>query len=223
MSLKKKHIVFLIVSFSFSLFIIDQFKLNDIHTNDQGLKLSPMMRATVQIKDHIEQLRKNSTTKLSNEDQNRLSRKLSLVTMQISQLGNERDFQKTIQDIAKDLSPRDHAFYIQKAIDTTAPGDDRLAAVSILKEANESDFALAAIIIEPIRFLKDTHRQEQEFAFRAFAIEGLKSVSVIQNIQNQMDSPFLIDRLMRQKAFINRQTPSPEMQDQNALKKLIGQ
>lgn len=223
MKLHRYFLLAFIVILSFAMILINHFK----KTEQQPMKLihylTHQLNSSDGLKVRIEQVRKNITTQISNEEQLRLSQNLSRLAVQISQLGDQTQFENQLKELAQAVSPQDQIFYLKKALDHHLPGDERLAAISLIKESKNSDTVLSAIITNPLPFLKDTRRQEQEFAFRALAIEGIRSTDVLSELQNQVQSPFLLDRLLRQKAFLKQQAPSPDEQDQSALKKLIGQ
>ncbi len=223
MNSKNKYLFFLFLIVILTVLVIDRSRNKASKSEELKTVQTSPSESIAQFQQQFEQLNHSKNIEPTGEETKRLLKKLNLVALQISQLGEPDHWQRRLKEIANDLTKNDLMFYLNFAANIKNSGDERLAAISLIKESHAHDLFLAAFITNPVPFLQDTHRQEQEFAFRAFAIEGLQTIAIIQNIQNKIDSPFLVDRLMRQKAFILHQSAAPEIQDQNALKKLIGQ
>lgn len=214
--MNKKILIVTIILIALSILALIRQNLFELVSNNRQHKEN----AIGDIKDQLRELRKKQLPRGQDFDA-QLNSKLKSLALQISQLGNEEKFRNQLDLIARSLSDDEKFELMNIANNSQAQGDERLAAIYLLNLSQDADLLLSSIILEPLPVFSEQRRQEQEIAFRALAVEGIKNIALISAIENQTQSSFLIDRLERQKAYLAKRAPAPEAQDKKALEQLI--
>jgi hypothetical protein len=137
-----------------------------------------------------------------------------------------------LDQMAESLSD-ENVLSLQKIVSNSErPGDDRALAVELLsrKKTPESLLVLETFVKNHQTTTKSNWSRPQEFdsVITAQAIEGIasypekdKALTALHTLSRTVKETFLLDRIARSKESINGHAPSPDQQDDAALKKLI--
>lgn len=121
--------------------------------------------------------------------------------------------------------------YSRVARDLEADGDARATAAELLARNRRPEAvpSLEELIASPVPSTRDPRTQGFELALRSRAIEGLATIpgreadESLARLRSRLDERFLVDRLSRAERARRGEVPSPEEQDREALRKLIGE
>jgi hypothetical protein len=157
------------------------------------------------------------------------------LSQQVGQTHNDpQQIEKMLDSYAAQLNADQLKTLQQKAISLESEADLRALSVDLLAR-NGSDLAirsLANLALSEIPQLEPNsipikRRTEFETVLRAMAIEGLQKAKnpdlaklTVRQIIHKSSNQFLIDRAHRARASLEQGLPSPEKQDEEALKKL---
>lgn len=152
---------------------------------------------------------------------------------QIGQIQNDpASVELELKTLSKQMLPKDIKHMREIAEDTKNSGDDRALAIELLSRNQTADALdeLAGFIARHEKSAGQNWNRAREFEtiLRAQAIEGIgiypehaTAESVLQKIDEKISESFLKDRIARTRASLKGIAPTPDQQDEQALRKLV--
>lgn len=152
-------------------------------------------------------------------------------TAQIGRTQSEIEVENRLQSLARHLTT-DEIDYLSEVInDKQKNGDERALAVELLGR-NQSKTSLAELkdfVLSTENSGGDSRaRHDEEVTLKVIAVEGIaasspqtEALNYLTEIQKQSDQSFVKDRVQRSINSIKGLSAAPEVQDNEALKKII--
>lgn len=153
---------------------------------------------------------------------------------QIGQVQNDPESAEIeLKTLARQMQPSDIKRMRQIAEDVKVNGDDRALAVELLgrNQTSQALHELADFVVNQENMTGDqawSRSREFETVLRAQAVEGIgiypersTADSILQEVGNKVSDAFVKDRIARTRASLRGAAPTPEQQDEQALRKLV--
>ncbi len=154
-------------------------------------------------------------------------------SLQIAKIQNDPELTQTrMKDLAKVMAPADVQDLYEIISDEKNNGDQRALAIELLSLKNDTTslMALQNFVANNtnVNGTKWDRKKELETVLRAQAVESIAAypqkdiaLSTLGYLQRKVDERFLNDRIGRAAASLSNGAPTPQEQDDAALKKLL--
>lgn len=154
---------------------------------------------------------------------NPLLQKLREEALNIGQIQDPAIAQKNMEDLAAQVKVEDVEELRNKSMDPSINTDERSLAVQVLalSELPEAQVALKDVASSAPPDHREERKNLEEGVLRAQAVEGLKSAESLTEVITKTELSFVADRAQRALNHLAKGSPTPQEQDEKALKKVL--